>query len=80
MLGGTARESAEQVRRAFPYATRLLAAADTVGSATVYEIRRVGFDVMPDATRHFANHARLIHPDGVVGFRDYNLEKLAQVF
>jgi hypothetical protein len=80
LLGGTAREAAEQVRRAFPYATRLRAAAKTVGSATVDEIRRAGFDVMPDPTRHFENHGRLIHPDGVAGFRDDNLVTLAQVF
>ena len=80
LLSGTAHETAEQIRRAFPYATRLLATADTVGSATVEQIRQAGFDVMLDPTRHFANHARLIHPDGVVGFRDDSLERLAQVF
>ncbi|MFN8494792.1 MAG: hypothetical protein U0350_44730 [Caldilineaceae bacterium] len=28
----------------------------------------------------FPNHARLIHPDGVAGFNDSNLAKLAQAF
>jgi hypothetical protein len=76
----TAEDAAYQVREAFPHATRLLAASQTVASATVEAIRRAGFDVISDPTRRFANHARLIHPDGVGGFVDENLKRLSAAF
>lgn len=71
---------AEQIRRTFPHATRLLEATETIGSSTVAAIRAVGFDVIADPTHHFANHARLTHPDGVDGFSDANLGRLSEVF
>lgn len=79
-LGGKPMEAAEQVCAAFPNANRLLAAARTVASATAKDIRQVGFDVIVVPTRHFANHGRLTHPDGVAGFDDKNLKVLAQAF
>jgi len=79
-VGGSSEEAAGQVRLAFPNATRLLEAAETVGTTTVEAIRRAGFDVIPDPTRHFPNHARLVHPDGVAGFGEANLHKLAGAF
>ena len=51
-----------------------------VGSATKETIRAAGFDVMPDPTRRFPNHHRVIHPDGVVGFVDDNLALLSEAF
>jgi hypothetical protein len=73
--------AAKQMRRAFSdpkrYA-RLHDATQTVASATVDAIRSAGFDVMPDATLRFPNHGRLIHVDGVAGFSDVNLTRLAQ--
>jgi len=79
-LGGTASEATEQMRVAFPHATRLLQKAKRVGTATVEEIRRAGFDVISQPTRHFANHARLPHPDGLTGFADVKLTLLSQAF
>jgi len=79
-LGGMPDEAAEQIRQTFPQATRLLLAAERVGSATVEAIRQAGFDVIVDPTRHFANHARLIHKDGVNGFTETRLQALSQAF
>ena len=33
-----------------------------------------------DPTRHFPNHARIVHRDGVRGFRDANLRGLSRAF
>ena len=41
---------------------------------------RLGFDVVPDSTPRFPNHARLIHPQGVAGFTDEYLVTLAATF
>lgn len=79
-LGGTPGEAAEQMRVAFPHATRLLQEAKRIGTATVEAIRRAGFDVISHPTRHFANHARLTHPDGLKGFSDAKLVLLSQAF
>lgn len=79
-LGGTPEEAASTIRQVFPLATRLLAEADRVGTSTVEAIRNAGFDVMTDPTRHFANHACLVHPGGLAGFSRKNLMALSQVF
>lgn len=39
-----------------------------------------GFDIVPDPTIRFPNHARLIHPQGVAGFTDEHLVTLAATF
>ena len=80
ILRGTPNDAAEQVRVAFPHATRLLESAARVGTATMATIRNSGFDVISQPTRHFANHARLIHPDGLNGFSDAKLMLLSQAF
>ncbi|MCI0697781.1 hypothetical protein L0337_38010 [candidate division KSB1 bacterium] len=80
LTDGTPREAAKQIRNAFPSAIKLHKAAETIGSATLEEIRAIGFDVAPDPTRKFPNHARVIHPQGLAGFTDENLEKLSKVF
>lgn len=80
LLGATAEEVRLQVQRAFPLATRLLEAAETIGSTTVELIRNAGFDIIADPTRHFPNHARVVHRDGVRGFRDANLRGLSRAF
>ena len=79
-LGGSPEETVKRVRDTFPNATRLLEAASTVGTATVAGIRQAGFDVISDATRHFPNHARLVHSEGVSGFCEANLRQLVQAF
>ena len=76
----TPGEAADSMRAAFPTAQKLHEAAKTVGSAMETAIRSAGFDIMPDPTRNFPNHYRITHPDGVAGFNDVNLAKLAQVF
>ena len=55
-------------------------AARTVGTIADAAIRAVGFDVIPDPTTRFPTHHRLIHPDGVAGFTDANLARLAAAF
>jgi hypothetical protein len=80
LLGGSPAEAAEQMRQAFPKSRKWRAAAGTVGSTTAAAIRQTGFDLVPDPTARFPNHARLIHPDGIGGFTDHKLKELAQVF
>ncbi|HFD39937.1 MAG TPA: hypothetical protein ENJ31_08870 [Anaerolineae bacterium] len=78
-LGGTPQAAAEQLRRAFPRSSKWRG-RQVVGTTTVAAVRQVGFDIMPDPTVRFPNHARLIHPAGVVGFVETNLENLSRVF
>jgi RHS repeat-associated protein len=80
LLGGTPAQAAAQMRAAFPNATGLHRAAETVGSSTISKIRAAGFELFPDPTKKFPNHFRLIHPLGVAGFTPQNLEKLSRAF
>jgi hypothetical protein len=80
LLGGAPAQAAEQMREAFPRSRKWRATAGTVGSTTAAAIRQAGFEVVPDPTTRFPNHARLIHPDGIVGFVDEELAKLVRVF
>jgi hypothetical protein len=73
-------EAARQMREAFPAADGLHEAAQVIGSTTIDNIRRAGFDVIPNPTRKLPNHYRLVHPDGVAGFNDENLARLSAVF
>jgi len=79
-LGGTPYGAAEQLRTAFPRSRKWQATAHTVGTATVADIRNCGFDVFPDPTVRFPDHARQIHTDGESGFSDENLRVLSNVF
>jgi hypothetical protein len=76
----TPGEAAEQIRAAFPKAAGLHEAAKTVGTSSEELIRSAGFDIIANPTRRLPNHQRIIHPDGVGGFTDENLAKLAEVF
>jgi hypothetical protein len=80
LLGGTPQEAAAQMRQAFPGSRKWRRTAHTVGTTTVAALRQAGFEIVPDPTARFPNHARLIHPDGVAGFTDVNLERLAPTF
>lgn len=80
LLGGTPQEAAAQMRRAFPGSRKWRETAHLVGTTTAVAIREAGFEIVPDPTTRFPNHARLIHPDGVVGFTDKNVETLAATF
>jgi hypothetical protein len=82
-VGGTPQETARQMREAFRDArkySRLHAASTIVASATLADVRQAGFDVLPDPTRRFANHGRLVHPLGRDGFSDERLTELSRVF
>ena len=79
LLGGTPQEATNQMRQAFPR-SRKWQGAHTAGTTTAAALRQAGFDIVPDPTARFPNHARLIHPDGAAGFTDANLEALARVF
>jgi len=80
LLGGSPQEAAAQMRRAFPGSRKWQATATTVGSTTAGAIRAAGFDVVPDPTERFANHARLIHANNAAGFVPDNLAILVQAF
>lgn len=80
LLHGTPQEAAAQMRRAFPGSRKWRETAHTVGTTTAAALREAGFDIVPDPTTRFPNHARLIHPQGVTGFADENLVTLAATF
>ena len=80
LLYGTPQEAAAQMRRVFPGSRKWRETAQTVGTTTAAAIREAGFDIVPDPTTRFPNHARLIHPQGVVGFADEHLVTLAATF
>jgi len=80
LLGGTPQAAVHQMRTAFPRSRKWHEATLTVGVTTAAAIRQTGFEVVPDPTARFPNHARLIHPDGVAGFNETNLVMLALVF
>lgn len=80
LLGGTPKEAAVQMRQAFPSSRKWQAASRIVGTTTAAALRQAGFEVIPDPTVRFSNHARLIHPQGVAGFTDANLQPLSQAF
>jgi len=80
LLGGTPQAAAAQMRQAFPRSQKWHATAYTVGTTTAAALRQTGFEIVPDPTARFPNHARLVHPDGAAGFNAANLAKLAQMF
>ena len=80
LLGGTPQEAAAQMRQAFPSSRKWRVTAQVVGTTTAAALRQAGFEIVPDPTSRFANHARLIHPQGTPGYTDTNLEALAQCF
>jgi hypothetical protein len=80
LLGGTPQDAAQQMRAAFPRSKKWAAIAHTVGSTTAAAVRGAGFEIVPDPTSRFPNHARLIHPGGEAGFTNEHLERLALVF
>jgi hypothetical protein len=80
LLDGTPREAADQMRRAFPGSRKWRQTAGTVASTTADALRKAGFEVIPDPTSRFPNHARLIHPAGAAGFTDANLTTLSKAF
>jgi hypothetical protein len=65
---------------AYPDAEQLLEACRIIGTTTIDKIRKAGFDVLPNPTRRFPNHYRIVHPNGELGFNDENLAKLAETF
>ena len=80
LLHGTPQAAAAQMRRAFPGSRKWQETAQTVGTTTAAAIREAGFNVVPDPTTRFPNHARLIHPQGVAGFTNEHLVTLAATF
>jgi hypothetical protein len=76
----TPSDAAAQMRAAFPKAATLNEAAKTVGTISDELVRGAGFDIIPNPTTRLPNHHRIVHPDGVAGFSDENLARLAQVF
>jgi hypothetical protein len=80
LLGGMPREVADQMRQAFPNSRKWQGTAQTVGTTTATKVRQVGFEIVPDPTSRFPNHARIVHPEGALGFTDAHLEVLAQAF
>ena len=80
LLGGTPQAAASLMRHAFPGSRKWREIAHTVGTTTAGALREAGFEIVPDPTIRFPNHARLIHPSGIVGFTDGNLATLVATF
>jgi hypothetical protein len=80
LIGGTPQEAAAQMRSAFPGSRKWRDIARMVGTTTAAAIRTAGFEVVPDPTTRFSNHARLIHASGAAGFTDEHLATLAAMF
>ena len=76
----TPAAAAQEMRTAFPKAKGLHEQAKTIGSTTEEAIHKVGFELIPTPSTALPNHHRLIHPEGVAGFDDANLARLAEVF
>ena len=81
LIGGTPAQAASDMRRVFGPNSTLGKKASIVGTVEIAKIQDAGFDVIEDSSSHFPNHGRLIHSiEGVAGFSDENLKRLAQVF
>lgn len=78
--GGTPEAARKQMLDAFPNATRMHKKAEIVGTATVSDVRKAGFEVIHDPTKNFPNHGLIVHPNGVPGFTDEALEGLSKAF
>jgi hypothetical protein len=76
----TPHQAVKQIRAALPRATRLHDAARTVASSTEELSLSAGFEIVPMPSRTLPNHYRITHPDGVAGFGDENLTRLAMAF
>lgn len=80
LLSCSPQEAAAQMRLVFPKSKKWQSAARTVASSSAAAVRQAGFELVPDPSNRFPNHARLIHPQGALGFTEANLEVLARVF
>jgi hypothetical protein len=76
----TPGNAAREIRAGLPRARRLHEQAKTIGTTSEEAIRSVGFDVIPAPSTALPNHHRIIHPEGVAGFNEDNLARLAEVF
>jgi hypothetical protein len=76
----TPRDAAQEMRTGLPKARGLHEQARTIGTTSEESIRSVGFDIIPTPSTALPNHHRITHPEGVAGFSDANIAKLAEVF
>jgi len=72
--------AAQQLIAAFPRAQMLHETAVIVASTSEELIRTAGFDIIHVPSQKLPNHHRIIHPNGVAGFDDLNLERLSEAF
>lgn len=79
LLDGTPQEAGAVMRRAFG-SKKWHAKSSVVATATAAGIRSVVFELIFMPTNRLPNHARIIHPLGVLGFTDENLTALASMF
>jgi hypothetical protein len=76
----SAEDAMQKWNKAFP--DRQVDISSVRGTSAA-EIREAGFDVIHNPSKKGAlgdSHARLIHPDGVDGFNDSNLNELSNRF
>src|SRR5690242_13149710 len=68
-------DAAMQIRNTFPGARDLHEASRVIGSSHTEAIRQAGFDIIAAPTRSLPNHHRIIHHEGIAGFKDENLSR-----
>lgn len=79
-LSEDAESALLEARKAFKDAIWLQTHPMPMASTSIELIRAAGFDMIHVPSRRLPNHARIIHPSGIDGFSDENLEKLALAF
>ncbi|MCI0680785.1 MAG: hypothetical protein L0Y71_01665 [Gemmataceae bacterium] len=83
LIGGTAEDAAAAMLEAYADKrkySRIHEMIKKTNTTSVLRIRQSGFDVVAAPTKRFANHGRVIHPQGSDGFTDENLQKLMAAF
>ena len=80
LLGGSALDASEQMRRVFGSSKKWKRLADRVASSTALEIASAGFLVIEATTHSLPNHGRIVHSLGLEAFDEVGLSKLAVVF
>ena len=74
LLGCCLYIASNQMKATFFKATGLKQTAGAIVSGTSDQIRNFGFDFISEPTSKFPGHARIVHPHGVDGFNDENLQ------
>jgi hypothetical protein len=79
LIGGSPEQAAKDMITAIN-SKRMRELTKSVSTASLKQIRSVGFDVVSSPTPNFPNHGTLLHSQGSAGFAYDHLESLVDVF